>query len=78
MKTHIVAIFSQLEGENKLHLVMEENQVKAVKKALIQNCEEEYRTDDFKEWVNGLGDTLEDISKNAYNGELVISNVLTI
>lgn len=78
MKTHIVAIFNHLDGENKLHCVIAENEVVAIKKAILENCEEEYRTDDFKAWVNGLGETLEEVSQNANDGELCISNVLTI
>ncbi len=78
MKTHIVAIFNQLEGVNKLHCVMAENEVLAVKKAIIDNCDPEYLTDDFKDWANGLGETLEDVLQNAEDKELYISNVLTI
>ena len=78
MKTHIVAIFNKLEGDNKLHCVLAENEVAAVKKAIIENCQEEYRTDDFKAWVNGLGETLEEVEQSAHEGELCISNVLTI
>lgn len=78
MKTHIVAIFNQLQGENKLHCVIAENEVSAVKKAVIENCDPEYLTDDYKDWANRLGETLEDVLQNAHDGELCISNVLTI
>jgi len=78
MKTHIVAIFNHHEGTNKVYIVLAETEVEAAKKALIENCEEQYRTQDYKDWVEGLGDTLEKITDNAHQGELVLSNVVSI
>ena len=78
MKTHIVAIFDKSSGENTLHLILDEDEVSAVKKALIKDCNPKYLTDDYKKWVEELGSTLEDVIPNAAEADLVISNVLTI
>ena len=78
MKTHIVAIFDKSSGENTLHLILDEDEVSAVKKALIKDCHPAYLTDDYKKWVEELGSTLEDAIPNAAEADLVISNVLTI
>ena len=51
MKTHIVAIFNHLDGHNKLHCIVAENEVEAVKKALVENCDKEDRTEDYCSWV---------------------------
>ena len=78
MKTHIVGIFSHHDAVNKIHVVLAENEVDAAKKALLENCEEKYRNEDYKEWVDGLGDTLEKVSEGALQSELVLSNMISI
>ena len=78
METHIVGIFNHFEGENKLHIILADNEVDAVKKAIINNTSEQDRTKEYLEWVEKLGTTLEEVTENAYQSELVISNVVSI
>lgn len=78
LTTHVIAIFSHIEGTNKLHVILAPSAEKAAKMALIENIEEEYRTEEYTSWVDGLGDDLESITQGAHEGELVISNILTL
>ncbi len=81
--TYIVAITNLLEGTNKLFCInskdlIKDDQVTAVKAALVEHCPEEYRDDAYLTWVEELGETVEDVAKGAVQGELLISNVVKI
>lgn len=74
MSTYIIAIFSHHEGDNQIFEVEADTAPEAAKKALICHCAKEYRDKAYLDWVEGLGDSYEDIQDNAVQGELVIAN----
>lgn len=74
MSTYIISIFSHHAGDNQCFEVDANTACDGAKKALIAHCDEKYRTEDFIKWVNGLGDSYEDIQENAAEGELILSN----
>ena len=71
MKKYIVAIYDQSEGENKMYAVQADNDVEAAKKALMEHSQPEYLLDGhYAEWVNGLGDNIEDVINGAWQSDL--------
>lgn len=73
MSTYIIAIFSHMDGDNRLFEVEADTAVEAAKKAVINHADEKYRNEDYLNWANGLGETYEDGQDNATQSELIIS-----
>jgi len=78
MNTYFIAIFSHYDAVNKLHVIIAKNHVDAAKQAILLNTAEQHRTDTYKEWIDKLGDSVGDITKNAALSGLVISEALVI
>lgn len=78
MNKYVTAIFSHAEGENRIFLLDAENDVDAAKKSLIAHCPEKYRDQNYIDWVNSLGETLEDVFSGAIQSELVLTPPLQV
>lgn len=78
MKEHIVAIFNHNDKTNKIHIVTTNTEVEAVKKSLIENQDKSHRTQNYIDWVENIGNTVEEVVGSAKEGGLVISNVVSI
>jgi len=74
---YIIAIYSALDGDNRIFKILATTPEEAAKKALIEHCPLKYRDKTYINWVNGLGNNLKKISTGAAQSELILTEVLT-
>lgn len=78
MKKYLTAIFDYSDASNRVFLLDAENDVDAAKKSLIQHCPEKYRDEKYLDWVEGLGNTLEEIMNGAVQSDLILTTPFSI
>lgn len=78
MNLYIIGIFSHHDGDNKLFKSAGRSEQEAIKEAIMEHCEPKYRDNQYREWVDGLGDNYEEIATNAAQGELIVSKPIKL
>ncbi len=78
MADYVVSIFSQMDGDNRTFLVNGPSVEVAAKVAILAHCSPEYKNQDYKDWVEGLGEDFETIANGAAQGELILSVPLSL
>ena len=73
MGYYTVSIFSHMDGDNRTFLVNAPSCEVAAKKALLSHCPKNYRTKDYIDWVDNLGEDWASIMSGAIQSELVLS-----
>lgn len=77
MNNYIVGITNLFEGSIKLYKIEAENEIEAIKKAVITSAESEDTKNDYTEWMNSLSD-YEEIMEATINSELLVSKPMLI
>lgn len=72
---YAVAIYDTSKGENYLYIVDGSTSSEAIKEAIIQNCDEEFRNEEFLAWVKSLGNNDTQVIANASESDLIVSNI---
>lgn len=73
MGDYVVAIFNQMDGDNRIFLVNGPSQEVAAKLAILAQCLPQYKDQAYEDWVDGLGEDIETIVNGAAQGELILS-----
>ncbi len=77
MNKYAVAILSFFENQNKIFIVEADNDVNAMKKALLDFCTTDERKKDQEEW-QAPWETVNDVINECFNGEIGISEPVLI
>lgn len=77
MKNYVVGIYSAFDYENKLFKVEADNEVEAMKQALLDYTKEEYKQDQI-DWNRTIGNSVQEIQHNCFEGDLIITKPLEI
>jgi len=77
MKTFVIGILSFFENENRLFKVTAENEVDAMKQALIEFTNPKYREDQI-EWNKTIGNTVAEIQDACFNSDMSITTPMEI
>lgn len=78
LNQYVLAIYSHFDGDNRIFKVYAATEADAMKEALLAHCPSDYRTTEYKNWVAGMGDTVDHVYVAAAQAELTLSNPVKI